>query len=80
MTGQTSKFPKPATAAFEPERLPAELYYMAADIMVLSPKAAALLRAAAGKIHDDLRVRSRETHRSSGAKDSRAVEHLRLVL
>jgi hypothetical protein len=77
MAEQTRKARKPVTAAAEPERLPAELYYMAADIVVLSPKAAELLRSAAAKIEDDLRVRQRR--RSSGAEDLKS-EHLRLVV
>ncbi|HEX2217043.1 MAG TPA: hypothetical protein VHG27_10195 [Xanthobacteraceae bacterium] len=46
---------KRASASINPERLPAELHYIAADILILSPKAADLLRSAARQVERDLR-------------------------
>jgi hypothetical protein len=41
---QTREFQGRISASIDPERLPAELLYIAADIRPISPKAAQLLR------------------------------------
>ena len=79
MTEQTRKFQGRISAAIDPERLPAELHYIAADIRPISSKAAELLRSAACQLEADLRARRSERGRSSPNEGPKAIDYLRLV-
>jgi hypothetical protein len=79
MTQEMGRPQRPASAPLEPRSLPAELQYIAADVMALSPKAAKLLRAAARQIEDDLWVSGSKLKRASRKESPKTRDHLRLV-
>ena len=79
MTEETRKFQGRIAASIDPERLPAELHYIAADIRPISSTAAGLLRSAACQLEADLRARASESGRSSPNEGPKEVHYLRLV-
>jgi hypothetical protein len=79
MTEQTRKFQGRMSAAIEPERLPAELHYIAADIRPISSQAAELLRSAACQLEADLRARRSDRGRPTPHEGPKEVDYLRLV-
>ncbi len=79
MTEETRKFQGRIAASIDPERLPAELHYIAADIRPISPTAAGLLRSAACQLEADLRARASESGRLSANEAPKEVHYLRLV-
>jgi hypothetical protein len=80
MTGaQRRTFQGRISASVDPERLPAELLYTAADIRPISSKAAELLRLAACQLEADLRARASECGRSFPNDGPKEVQYVRLV-
>ena len=70
---------KQAPASIDPERLPAELLYIAADILTFSPKAAELLRTAARQVEVDVRARRSGRRLPDSEPPKRSAPVLRLV-
>ena len=70
---------KQAPASIDPERLPAELLYIAADILTFSPKAAELLRSAARQVEVDVRAARSGKHAPDPQPPKRSAPVLRLV-
>ncbi|HWT30539.1 MAG TPA: hypothetical protein VN240_05865 [Propylenella sp.] len=74
-----SKNRKQTPASIDPDRLPAELHYIAADLLALSPKAAELLRSAARQVEVDLRAWRAGKRSPDAEAPKRTVPVLRLV-
>src|SRR5688500_3683285 len=79
MTEETRKCQGRIAASIDPERLPAELHYIAADIRPISSRAAGLLRLAACQLEADLRARASGSGRSSPNEGPKEIRYLRLV-
>ena len=70
---------KQTPGSIDPDRLPAELHYIGADILALSPKAAELLRSAARQVEVDLRAWRAGTRTPDAEAPKRSAPVLRLV-
>jgi hypothetical protein len=76
---QERKTRKQTPGSIDPDRLPAELHYIAADILRVSPNAAELLRSAARQVEVDLRARQAGNYLRNPEAPKRSAPLLRLV-